>query len=520
MTTLPWLTYSRVSTETQAREGVSMDAQDEATLAMAKALRRTVAESIRDPGVSAKDLDRPGITRALGLLRSGKFAGIIIYKLDRLSRSRRDVEDLMIESLRDGWSIVSVSENLDTSTPFGRFFVAMLANIAQLSRENTADLVRTSMRYRKAQGGFVGGRPPAGLRAEGEKGKRVLVRDGERADVVAEVWQRIIAGSTLRNVGDWLTERKVPSTAQRWTAKGVLDLARNERYIGHLVDRATFDSAGAVLSARHAPGKSISHGRTMSRTQTHAMRVWPLSGIARCGKCDSAMVGVHARNGSGTAFPYYRCGGRVRKGREFCSAKDLPAEVWESLVVRTLLEAIEDNGDLLPTIERASAELEAKAVPLTNELKILGRERDGLRQKLANLAAMAADGGPAARGLSGFIGEAQEAVEALDVRMAGIEGQLSGTTIGVGVAEALVDIIREKLRELPESDPERQAEILKQFLAYVRLRPPEAGKAEGEVDLAINLPRMPASSYETGPLVEIRRFELLTCSLRTNRSTN
>lgn len=498
----PWAIYTRVSTDEQAREGTSLDAQQSACRAMATALSLQVAEVVVDDQ-SAKDLKRPGITRILERIENRELAGVIVYKLDRLTRSRRDLDDLLPLFDRHGAALISVSEKLDTSSAMGRFFIALLGAIAQWERETIAERVTFGIRHRKAQGGFVGGRPPAGLRAEGEKGRRVLVRDGERAEAVAEVWPRILAGESLRQVGDFLTERKVPTIASRWTSKGVLDVARNARYIGILVDQGMFDAAGAVLSARHAPGKSVSPGRSMTKQQTHAMRAWPLSGIARCGQCGSTLLGTHGRNASGEAFPYLRCGGRARKGRQFCGAKDLPAEVWEHLVVQTLVEAVQKRDDLLARVAAVGQELSARAAPMSAELAALTMERDAMRQKLDNLVAMAADGGPAARGLSRYIAEGQERIEEVQLRMATIEGSLAGVTLSADGAAALVDALRSLIVELPTADLERQSAILHQVLAYVVIRPPEPGKDTGEVDLSINLPRLSSSSYEAEPMVEV-----------------
>jgi hypothetical protein len=271
--------------------------------------------------------------------------------------------------------------------------------------------------------------------------------------------------------------------------------------VGLLVDQGTFDAAGAVLSGRMAPGKASSDRRVAHRQQTHTDRAWPLSGIARCGRCGSTLIGVTATNGSGTTFPYLRCTGRVRKGRDFCNLKDQPAEVWEGLVIGALLDAAQAGGDLLPSIVGMHRSLVANAAPLRDQLRTETMERDRLAQQVANLATMAAEGGATARGLGPAIAKAQEQVEAVELRMAKLEAQLVGTELGADAADTLVEAIRDDLASLPSADLEEQSETLHRLLAYVVLRPAVDAKQTGEIDLAINLPRAPASSFELGTMV-------------------
>src|SRR2546427_109341 len=115
------LGYVRVSTEEQAERGVSLDAQRAKLDAYAALYDLELIEVIVDAGVSAKSFERPGLQRALSLLRKGKAVALLVAKLDRLTRSMRDLGALVEDELVKGkWALLSVAEQLDTRTASGR----------------------------------------------------------------------------------------------------------------------------------------------------------------------------------------------------------------------------------------------------------------------------------------------------------------------------------------------------------------------------------------------------------------
>lgn len=161
--------YVRVSTEDQATEGVSLDAQRDRLDAYAKAHGYTLAAIEADEGVSGTKPphQRPGLSAALDAVTSGKADGLVVLRLDRLSRRSLDTVSMMEQADREGWRLASVTESLDTATPAGRMVVTVLAALAQHERdviaERTADSMRQLAREGKLRGRFV----PFGQRIEG-----------------------------------------------------------------------------------------------------------------------------------------------------------------------------------------------------------------------------------------------------------------------------------------------------------------------------------------------------------------
>jgi DNA invertase Pin-like site-specific DNA recombinase len=144
--------YARVSTEDQARDGVSIAAQQAKIEAYATVKDWGLLELIRDEGHSAKHLKRPGLERLLALVESRRVEAVIVYKLDRLTRSVADLEELMKLFERKGVALVSLQESLDATTATGRLMMNLLASVSQWEREVIGERTRDAMQYLKAQG--------------------------------------------------------------------------------------------------------------------------------------------------------------------------------------------------------------------------------------------------------------------------------------------------------------------------------------------------------------------------------
>ncbi len=254
--TLPWLTYQRVSTDDQAREGVSLDAQRSSCRHLASASGYQVSEDIIDPGYSAKSLDRPGMQRILTMVRQRQIAGVIIYKLDRLTRRLRDLLDLIDLFSQHEVALVSVCERLDTGSPMGRFFLSIIGGVAQWERETIAERVQTGMRHRMMQGGYVGGRVPAGLRVVGEAKDRKLEADPLNGPKVAKIWPAIASGQTLRQVAELLEREGLPCQGKGgWSINAVHRMVLSDRYVGLLVTAADHQRAVEALTGRSCPSR-------------------------------------------------------------------------------------------------------------------------------------------------------------------------------------------------------------------------------------------------------------------------
>lgn len=190
--------YVRVSTDKQADKGVSLDAQRAKVEAYAALYDLDLVEIIVDAGVSAKTLDRPGLAKALGMLRAGKAEALLVVKLDRLTRSVCDLGELVERHFAPGKAaLLSVGEQIDTRSAAGRLVLNVLASVSQWEREAIGERTAAAMAHKAACGEYTGGVPPYGFAVDPE-GRLVEVA-AEQA-VIREARNLRAAGLSLRAV--------------------------------------------------------------------------------------------------------------------------------------------------------------------------------------------------------------------------------------------------------------------------------------------------------------------------------
>jgi len=215
--------YVRVSTEDQAREGVSLDAQEARIAAYGAALGFEVSEVVRDAGISAKSLDRPGMARILDGIRRREIGRVIILKLDRVTRSTRDLAELLELFASNDAALVSVSEHLDTASAAGRLAVNMLGVVAQWEREAIGERTSSALAH-KRQRGMAYGSTPFGYRRDGDR----FVPEPEEQAALREAQRLDRSGASFREIAAMLAARGAkPHRATVWHASSVRAMLRS-----------------------------------------------------------------------------------------------------------------------------------------------------------------------------------------------------------------------------------------------------------------------------------------------------
>lgn len=148
--------YARVSTDRQAEQGVSLEAQQAKVRAMATVQGAELLDMIVDGGESAKSLQRPGLQRLLAQVSSGKVDAVIVAKLDRLTRSVKDLCALLELFEKRKVSLISVAESLDTGSAAGRLVITIMAAVSQWEREAIGERTRDALRHKRGNGERVG----------------------------------------------------------------------------------------------------------------------------------------------------------------------------------------------------------------------------------------------------------------------------------------------------------------------------------------------------------------------------
>jgi DNA invertase Pin-like site-specific DNA recombinase len=201
--------YPRVSTDEQSEHGVSLAAQEARIRAYCDLYNIELVAVISDPGESGKSLDRPGLQEVLKRLKSGEADGVIVAKLDRLSRNVGDWDQLIRGYFgeRAGFQLWSVGEAIDTRTAAGRLVLNMLMSVAQWERETISERTKAALQYKKSRGERVGG-VPYGSRVAND-GSKELVPDDQEQEVIKLVAELRAAGYTLQKIAAELNARGI-----------------------------------------------------------------------------------------------------------------------------------------------------------------------------------------------------------------------------------------------------------------------------------------------------------------------
>ena len=210
------IAYCRVSTDEQARSGTSLASQREAIAAECEQRGWRLVNTIEDAGYSGKSLRRPGIQAALRELEAGRADGLVVAKLDRLSRSMRDFTALLERARKEGWALTALDADVDTSTAAGEAMAHVIAAFARFESRRIGERTAEGIARRRRR------------RPEEPWGRRPQVP----AAVVRTIRRRRRADWSLSRIADRLTEEQVPTAhgGRRWypsTVRAVL--RRTER---------------------------------------------------------------------------------------------------------------------------------------------------------------------------------------------------------------------------------------------------------------------------------------------------
>ncbi|HJV45844.1 MAG TPA: recombinase family protein [Bacillota bacterium] len=312
--------YGRVSTEEQAKEGYSIAAQKEKLTAYAQSQDWEICDYYIDEGISAKDTDRPELQRLLSDVKEEKIEVVLVYKLDRLTRSVLDLYRLLQEFEQYHVKFKSATEVYDTTTAIGRLFITLVAALAQWERENLAERVKFGQEQMVYEQQRPGGRAPFGF----ETFNGTLVINEQEAPTVNLIFQKYIDGAgfdgiaiELNNLNIWtkkgnewnktgvkrILENPVYYGALRWNyAKGGHKVNTSDEWIiledvyPAIIEKNTFLKAKQVMESR-----SLKHPRELASD-------FIFSGSLRCYRCGGSLSGKTMRVGRGSfEKKYYIC---------------------------------------------------------------------------------------------------------------------------------------------------------------------------------------------------------------------
>ncbi|MFY9725062.1 MAG: recombinase family protein [Bryobacteraceae bacterium] len=341
--------YTRKSTEEGLEQDFNtLDAQREAAEAFIQSQRRegwiALPERYDDGGFTGANMERPALQRLLAAIDAGAIDCVVVYKVDRLSRSLLDFTSILSQFEKHNVSFVAVTQQFNTSTSLGRLTLNILLSFAQFERELIGERTRDKMSAARKKGKWVGGCPVLGYDVDAGGGR--LVVNEEEAERVRAIFAVFEEMGSLRQTLAEIEQRGW--RLKSWTCKsgefhtgGPFTLSALRRLLSNILYTGMVRHLGKVYPGEHAailepdqweraqnliPQSMQLRGRMRNKHQAL------LQGLLHCECCAAPMVYSYAAKG-GRKYPYYVCRNAQRNGWSCCPSKSLPAQAIEESVL-------------------------------------------------------------------------------------------------------------------------------------------------------------------------------------------
>src|SRR5580692_6689661 len=348
--------YTRKSTEKGLdQEFNSLDAQREAAEAFIQSQRPEgwvlLPELYDDGGFTGANMDRPALIRLLQAVQAGDLDCVVVYKVDRLSRSLLDFTRMLSVFEKHSVSFVAVTQQFNTSTSLGRLTLNILLSFAQFERELIGERTRDKMSSARKKGKWVGGCPVLGYDVDPSGGRLVVnEEEAERVRTIFALFEE--HGSALRTLAEierrgWRLKSWTRQTG-RFRAGGPFALNSLRRLLTNILYTGAIRHKGQAYPGEQAAilkrgtwervQNLITHPASFARGRLRNKHLALLSGLLYCDSCAARMV--YSYSGTKTRrYPYYVCLNAQRRAWAACPAKSLPARGIEESGLGQMREA-------------------------------------------------------------------------------------------------------------------------------------------------------------------------------------
>lgn len=309
-----------------------------------------------DGGISGATTDRPELKRLMADIKARKIDAVCVYKYDRLSRSTRDFYNLLDFFEKNSVAFVSVSQQLDTSTPVGRMVMGILASFAEFEREMTRERIRDKFQNSLRNGGWIGGAVPFGYRLVDKK----LVKEDSEAVLVPKMFEWFLDTGSTKAVAKKLNDAGAKRNGRDWRPLSVAKALKNIRYIGKCrADNGVFDGQQPALvdpdlfdrvQRRIAELAPAGGGPGRKRNASNAL----LQGRIYCGDCNGALTlkWSSRRADSTIRYGYYVCSKSAKLATNTCRVKSVPAALVEGEVEKIIETVLGKSLELATAVSR------------------------------------------------------------------------------------------------------------------------------------------------------------------------
>lgn len=399
--------YGRKSTEEGLeQEFNSLDAQRDSGEAYIKSQAQEgwvcLPDIYEDGGFTGANMDRPALKRLLEDIEAGKVDCVVVYKVDRLSRSLFDFARLIEIFDRHKVSFVSVTQQFNTATSMGRLILNVLLSFAQFERDMISERTRDKMRAARRKGKYVGGTPILGYDVDREAKKLVVNRDeAERVKAIFQLYLKL--GALLPVVQElerrgwtnkcWTTKSGEERGGKPFTKTSLHKFLTNVTYIGKAESQGEIFAGEqpAIVSweiwdkVQRLLKQNSRNGGASAKNSGSAL----LKGLLHCSACDCAMSPTASSVRGGRRYRYYVCCGAQKRGWDKCPSKSIPAAEIEKFVVEQIRSIGQDPGLIRETIVAVQRQSKEQTALLAAEERILVRDLGKWHEKLRKLAGKA-----------------------------------------------------------------------------------------------------------------------------------
>jgi site-specific DNA recombinase len=383
--------YTRKSTEEGLQQEFnSLDAQREAAEAFVMSQAgegwALLPERYDDGGFTGGNMDRPGLRRLLADIEAGKIDCVVVYKVDRLSRSLLDFARMMQAFEEHRVSFVSVTQQFNTATSMGRLVLNVLLSFAQFEREIIAERTRDKIAATRRKGKWSGGRPPLGYDVD-PRGYRLVVNH-EEAERVRAIFALYLEHEALLPVVQELERRGWAN--KRWTTRAGKEeggvpftktslhrLLTNVVYTGrvrhrdevHAGEQPAIIDPGVFAKAQDLLRYNGRAGGAPAANRCGAL----LKGLLRCGPCGCSMTPAHTTKGH-RRYRYYTCVAAQKRGYASCPSRSVPAAEIERVVIERVRRVGRDSLLLRDVLAQARTQGESRTAGLEAEGRALAKD--------------------------------------------------------------------------------------------------------------------------------------------------
>jgi DNA invertase Pin-like site-specific DNA recombinase len=367
--------YTRVSTtEGLEQEFTSIDNQRESAESYIQSQKSegwiTLPDRYDDGGYSGADTNRPGINKLIADIKEGKINCVVVYKVDRLSRSLLDFSKLLELFEQNNVAFVSVTQHFNTNTSMGRLTLNILLSFAQFEREIISERTKDKMGAAKMRGKWIGGKPPLGYDLDKEHHK--LIVNPQEAELVKKIFNTYLEKRSLMAVVYELNENGYRSKARvspagkrygnmKFKMSGIQAILNNAYYIGKVSYRGQLypgEQERIISDEVFQKIKEIRAENYKERGIAGTIKyIGLLSKILRCKACNSSMTYSYSKKGKHSYY-YYICMNARKRGYQSCPTRSISANAIENKFMECLRKIahhpkiLKETWDTLPLQER------------------------------------------------------------------------------------------------------------------------------------------------------------------------